>query len=70
MDPQDDQLTTHLILQSWEISIEPYKNWPFGSIDNQIWHVSYELNLTQTHTQCDSAELLVTQFCSHNSDSY
>jgi len=34
MDQLDNPLTSHPILTGWEMSIEQYKNWQLGNIDD------------------------------------
>jgi hypothetical protein len=60
MDPLGDPLTTRPIQTGWEFTIDPYPSWPFGFIDDPDRQFGNGSVLTQTGTQSDSPEPLLT----------
>jgi len=65
-EPLDNPLTTRPIMTGWELSIEPYPNWPFGCLDNPdgVFHDGFVS--TRTRTCCGGPETFQT-LLSHQS---
>lgn len=62
MDPLDNPLATRPIQTGSKISIEPYLNGHFGSIDNLDREFGARSIPTRTQTRSDGPELLATLF--------
>ena len=60
MDPLGDLLTTHPILTGWEFTFELYPSWLFGFFDNPDSQFGNGSVWTQTRTQSDGPEPLLT----------